>query len=306
MRKLQEKSAFVPHFYGIFVQRGGGDGPETRRAGGMSDGVILCTYNRTMSGLRAGHHTPRVGGAGWPRRARGTGAPPAAVARTAVLLPFPGERGGAGAAGGTIASSSVASSTSPGRRAPAWNAGGGEAADGPLGAARCRHDARRHKPVIRSLDARAAERVLPCRVLPAEATGQPGCHLSVGVPGGPDGRHHSPRWRTRPARCRPMRAGARCDRRCLGAMGGDHHGPRRDCEPGTIALRRYSDVALAVGWIGRIGRKLRIGTSAVGCVVDRAGLGKGGGLLYFASLVAPASQIAGNLPGNIPPHVIAS
>src|SRR5271166_6601048 len=35
MRVLQEKSAFFPHFYGVFVQRGGGDGPETRRAGGM-------------------------------------------------------------------------------------------------------------------------------------------------------------------------------------------------------------------------------------------------------------------------------
>jgi hypothetical protein len=85
-------------------------------------------------------------------------------------------------------------------------------------------------------------------------------------------------------------------------MGGNHPEPRRDCEPGTIAPRRYSAVALAVGWIGRIGRKLRIGTSAVGCVVDRAELGKGGGLLYFAPLVAPAGQIAGNLPGNIPPH----
>ncbi|MGA7495556.1 MAG: hypothetical protein WBX00_02400, partial [Isosphaeraceae bacterium] len=49
-----------------------------------------------------------------------------------------------------------------------------------------------------------AERVLPCRVLPAEATGQPGCHLSVGVPGGPDGRHHSPGWRTRQARRLPI------------------------------------------------------------------------------------------------------
>ncbi len=95
-----------------------------------------------------------------------------------------------------------------------------------------------------------SERVLPCRVLPAEATGQPGCHLSVGVPGGPDGRHHSPGWRTRPARCRPMRAGARCDRRCLGAMGGDHPEPRRDCEPGTIALRRYSDSPLSAIWGG--------------------------------------------------------
>ena len=54
MRQLQEKSAFFPNFYGVFVQRGGGDGPETRRAGGMSDGVMICTYKLTVPGLRAG------------------------------------------------------------------------------------------------------------------------------------------------------------------------------------------------------------------------------------------------------------
>jgi hypothetical protein len=64
MRPLQEKSAFFPHFYGVFVQRGGGDGPETRRAGGMTDDVILCTYNRTLPSLRGRAHTPRVGRAG--------------------------------------------------------------------------------------------------------------------------------------------------------------------------------------------------------------------------------------------------
>ncbi len=125
MRQLQEKSAFFPNFYGVFVQRGGGDGPETRRAGGMSDGVMLCTYKLMVTGLRAGR-TPRGwGGRGGlaatrtrDRRAPGCRGPNGGIAS------IPGGEGGAGAAGGTIASSSAASSTSPGRRAPAWNAGG--------------------------------------------------------------------------------------------------------------------------------------------------------------------------------------
>jgi len=229
MRPFQEKSAFFPHFYGVFVQRGGGDGPETRRACGISCGVMLCTYKLTLPGLRAGRDThagPARHRLPWPERrycfhSRGRGGGPGlrgvlsrVRAQRAQLLPAAeprrGTRGGRGG------------------RWAAWS--------GPI-----RHDARRHKPVIRSLDARAAKRVLPCRVLPAEATGQPGCHLSVGVPGGPEAatiRHDG-----EPGRhgCRPMRAGARRDRRCLGAMGGNHPEPRRDCEPGTIALRRYSD-----------------------------------------------------------------